>query len=630
MTQAEDKDKQDHSMGENNQSQTDSHHDADANAEPNKQAENMHQEQINHQHEGHGEEGQDFSALSKTALIKALEKLIQSESPVKVKNQVEDIKSEFYKKHKAGIEEKKEAYIQSGGREEDFVPPRDEEEQVFKDLLAKYKKHKAEENKKIEKEREINLSQKQEVIDGIKKLIEGTESLNKTFEEFRALQKKWRESGPPPSQEARNLWNTYNHYVEQFYDYININKELRDLDFKKNQEEKTALCEKAEELTQKEKVVEAFHELQKLHDQWRNTGPVPKDQREQLWERFKAATTIINKKHQDYFQRLKEEQEANLQKKEELAEKVETLSQEELNTHQEWKIKTKELLEIQEEWKKIGRAPKKQNGKVYFRLKKATDHFFKRKREFYNANKEILKKNLARKEELCETAEQLKDSDDLEHATKKIKELQQIWKKAGPVPAKASHKLWKRFRSACDEFFQKKAEYHKKLVSQYDDNLKEKEALVEEIQKYESSGDQDQDKKAIDDFEKKWDAIGYVPGKDKNRIQKKYKQAIGGVLEKLNIDQKEKEVLQYKNKLIGLNTTPQPEKKLRYERDKLLNQYKKLENDIKVLENNIGFFNHSSKNADKMIAQFNQQIEEAREKMRMLKEKIDTLDQFDN
>ena len=481
-------------------------------------------------------------------------------------------------------------------------------ERGFKALYNAYRKERAEYNRQQEKEREHNLELKEAVIRDLKALIEKQEDVNRTFPEFREIQNRWRSIGPVPVQSFRNLNDTYQLYVEQFYDMVKINRELRDLDFKKNLEVKTGFCEQAEKLAGSENVVESFKELQKLHEQWKEFGPVAKEFREQIWDRFKAATAVINKKYQAYFEGLKEQHAENLAAKTGLCEQVEEIASREDISAPQWNTLSKEIEEIQKKWKTIGFASKKENQKIYDRFRAACDKFFERKREFYAGYKENMNANLEKKIALCEAAEALKDSTDWKKTTNQLINLQKQWKEIGAVPRKKSEQLWKRFRAACDAFFNER-DRNVKPENDFYGNLKAKQHLVDEIAAYELSSDEDENIEAMNGFMQRWQEIGFVPFKEKDNIAGKYKDALQ---EKFG-------------DLVSRARRTRYAKAPKSEKERLVQKYLKKEQDITTYENNIGFF-AMSKNSEPLIMQMRERIEQAKKELKELEEQIRAID----
>ena len=528
-------------------------------------------------------------------LIGQLEEIVKHEDRMKMSKEVEAIKAAFYRtlaKDKAEAENPEDV---------SFV----EIENVFKEIYNAYKKERSEHNRDLEKEAEENLALKEAVIADLKALIEKQEDVHETFPEFRAIQERWRNIGPVPPQNYRNINETYQLYVEQFYDKVKINRELRDLDFKKNLEAKEAFCAMAEKLAENEDVVAAFKELQRLHEQWKEFGPVAKEFRDSIWERFKAATAVINKKYQAFFEGIKEQQAENLAKKTALCEKVEEIAAREVNSSNEWNAFSKEIEEIQQEWKKIGFASKKDNQKIYDRFRAACDSFYARKREFYMEYKDGMNANLERKIALCEQAEQLKHSTEWKKAADQFISLQKQWKEIGAVPRKKSEQLWKRFRAACDEFFAER-DKHAKPENDFYGNLKAKQRLIEEIKAYELKGDES-DAAAMAEFQKRWNEIGFVPFKEKDNVAKAYKEALA----KFHVNR-------------PARRSNRPARPQLSEKERLIQQYNALEQDIVTYENNIGFFS-MSKNSEPLIKQMQEKIAKSKEELKALAAQIKAL-----
>ena len=560
----------------------------------------------------------NYSEKNLAELVKLFEELVQNEERMKMSKDAEAIKAAFYKrlqKEKADaglaapevVETDEEVEVEAVETAETAENPFMEIERGFKEIYNQYRKERAEYNRQIEKERENNLTLKEAVIADLKVLLEKQEDVNATFPEFREIQNRWRAIGPVPAQSYRNLNETYQLYVEQFYDMVKINRELRDLDFKKNLEAKEEFCALAEKLAENPNVIEAFRELQKLHEQWKEFGPVAKEFREQIWDRFKAATAVINKKYQAFFEGQKEQQAENLAKKTVLCEKVEEIAEREVSDSNQWNAFSKEIEEIQKEWRTIGFASRKENQKIYDRFRAACDKFYGRKRDFYNDYKDSINQNLEKKISLCEAAEALKSSTEWKKATDQFIALQKQWKEIGAVPRKKSEQLWKRFRAACDEFFAER-DRNAKPENDFYGNLKAKQRLVEEIKAYVLTGDEAADREAMKAFQTRWQEIGFVPFKEKDNISQAYKSAL-------------------QDKFPANDRTPRRGRGARQplsEKDRLIQKYNQLEQDIVTYENNIGFFS-MSKNSEPLIRQMQGRIEEAKAELNALAEQIRVL-----
>ena len=470
-------------------------------------------------------------------------------------------------------------------------------EQNFKALYADYKKERAEYNRQQEEQREANLAKKQAIIEDLKTLVEGQDDMSSQFPAFREIQNRWREAGPVPAQAFRDINDRYQFYVEKFYDMVKISRDLRDLDFKKNLEVKEALCEAAEKLAENENIVEAFHELQKLHEQWKEYGPVAKEKREEIWDRFKAATAVINKRYQAHFEELKGQQVENLEKKRRLCERVEEIAAREVKGSAEWNAFSKEIEEI-------GFATKKENQKIYDRFRAACDAFFGRKREYYSGIKGAMNENLEKKEALIEQAEALKDSTEWKKTTDQYISLQKQWKEIGPVPRKKSEQLWKRFRAACDEFFARR-DANASPENDFYGNLKAKRKLIEEIRAYVPGDDETANAEMMREFNERWQAIGHVPFKEKDNILAGFREA-----------------MQEKFPLFSHQRTGrQGSSQKRSPKDILIAKYNALQQNITTYENNIGFFSASSSDSP-LIKQMRAKIDEAKAELKKLEEQI--------
>lgn len=564
----------------------------------------------------------DLASKSKAELV-SLFALFLEEKPIhSLRRDAEAIKVAFYKLHRAEVETARKAFTDAGGDPEAFEASADEYERRLKDLVREYRRRRDEFIATLEQSKEENLKVKLDIIEELKNLVNGSETLGQTFNAFRDLQQRWRDTGPVPQANVKDLWETYNHHVENFYSYIKINKELRDLDLKKNYEAKVELCEEAEALLLEPSIVTAFHKLQKLHDEWRETGPVANEFKDAIWERFREASSRINKQHQAYFDSIKDEQKKNLDLKTELCEQTEALAAEPYTTRKEWNRASDKLLEIQKVWKTIGFAPKKNNAKVYERFRTACDSFFEAKRNFYNQLKTEMEHNLQLKIEICEMAESLQESGEWKKTTDDFIALQKNWKEIGPVPRRHSDAVWKRFRAACDHFFEKKNAHFSDVEGNYKDNLEKKRALLASAQERHDGITFEE----IRDFQRKWSEIGFVPIRQKDAIQKQYKEVVDKMFSMLRGGEQERSMTKFRNRVSTLKSTG--DKRLRFERERLYNKVKQLESAIATLENNIGFFGNS-KNAEAMIADVQEKIERAKVEMAQTIEKIQLIDAQD-
>lgn len=571
----------------------------------------------------------DYASLNEVELLASLRELLENADVESIKDDVDAIKIYFFRIYRANIEAQKTAFAAADGDLAEFKAEPDPYELELRNLLKQYQDLRSEHNKKIDETKETNLQKKYEIIEEIKALINNKESINRTFHEFRELQNKWREIGLVPQAKLKDLWETYHHHVENFYDFIKINKELRDLDLKKNLEIKMEICEKSEELLVEPSIIKAFNILQKYHEQWREVGPVPRDKKDELWERFKAATSIINKKHQDYFEGRKSDQKKNLDAKVALCEKVEEIASSAIETHRDWDERSRELIELQKMWRTIGFAPKKDNNKIYERFRIASDTFFDHKREFYNQNKEEQTNNLQMKTDLCVQAEALKDSTDWKKTADEFINIQKGWKEVGPVPRKYSDVIWKRFRAACDHFFESKSKHFSSIDGEQGENLRMKRELLEEVKKFSLSGDDNADLDKLKEFQRSFTEIGHVPFKEKDAIQNEFRDVINHHFDSLRIDEKRRNLMKFKNKVAGNTSSGKGQNKNRFERDKYMTKLKQMESDLALLDNNIGFF-ANTKNAEALIGDVNQKIINTKEKIEFLKEKIRIMDAMDD
>lgn len=569
----------------------------------------------------------DLSGLNREKLLEKFKDLLRHHSLMEVKEHLETIREHFENATREMEEEIHKKFIESGEPEENYSPPIDQLNKDFAALLVEFKNKKDEIRISLENEKEKNLQAKYEVIEGIKDLLNRQESLNDTFQEFRTLQQRWREIGPVPQNKLHDLWETFHLHVENFYNYIKINNELRDLDLKKNFEAKVALCEKAEALILEPSVVKAFKTLQKYHDQWREIGPVPREKKEEIWERFKAATAKINQRQQEHFDSLKNQLKKNLEAKTELCEKAEALTQGAITTPKEWEEKSKQLIDLQQIWKTIGFAPKKENNLVYERFRKACDEFFNQKREYFKNYKEDQLNNLQLKTELCLQAEAMKESNDWKKTTDEFIRIQKKWKQIGPVPRKQSDTIWKRFREACDHFFERKSQFFSHIDEEQDNNLKLKEAILEQLRNFEPNDDSEECFNTLQELQRRWAEIGFVPIKEKERINQEFRNLINHQFDKLNLDEVNKNLQKFRNKLENWKTSDQFNEKIGQERNKIMLKLKQLENDIVLWENNIGFF-AKSKNSDALVRDFTHKIESGKRNIKLLNKKLDLIEEM--
>ena len=561
-----------------------------------------------------------FAGKSKEELVALFARMLEEQPVQSIRRDVEALKIAFYRIRRAEVEAARRRFLEEGGAEEDFAPAVDGAEIQLKELFKEYRRRRDIFIANLEAEKEANLKVKQQIIEELKELVNSDETLNHTFTKFRELQQRWRDTGPVPQQYIKDLWETYNLHVENFYNFIKINKELRDLDLKKNYEQKLALCEAAEALVLEPSIVEAFHKLQKLHDEWRETGPVANEFKETLWERFKEASSRINKQHQAFFENIKAEQTKNLELKAGLCEQTEELAQQLYTTRKEWNRASDRLLEIQKVWKTIGFAPKKDNTRIYERFRTACDRFFEAKRRFYADVKTEMEHNLQLKNELCEAAEALQMSEEWKKTTDELIALQARWKEIGAVSRRYSDQVWKRFRAACDKFFERKAAHFSDVDGQYEQNLVRKQALLDEMA---AADVKEGGFEMIKEFQRRWSEIGFVPIKRKDEIQKRYKECVDTLFSVLRGSERDRSMSRFREKVSAFKASG--DRRIRTERDRLYNRVKQLESDIALLENNIGFFAHS-KGAEALIADVREKIERAKREMADTIEKVKLID----
>ncbi len=560
----------------------------------------------------------DIAQLDKEGVLARLAEKVSEEPSAELRSEVESLKVAFYKLHRADMESRRKAFFEENGEEAEYKPQTDEAEVRFKELHNIYRSKRDEATALSEKEKEENYAAKLAVIEELKQLVDSEEALNTTFAKFHELQTRWRAIGQVAQARVADLYETYNLHVENFYDYVKINKELRDLDWKRNLEAKTLLCEQAEALNESTSIVEAFHKLQKLHEEWREIGPVALEHKESLWERFKSASTVINRRHQEHFEGIKAEQLQNFERKSVLCEEVEKMTAETPASHKAWNKASERLQAIQAEWRTIGFAPKKENNKIYDRFRAACDKFFEAKHNYYAEAKEDMSKNLEVKNSLCEHAEAIAEREDWTKATEELLALQAEWKKSGAVSRKYADAVWKRFRAACDKFFERKAQHFSTIDNEYSANLAAKQSLLQEMAQAAVKSFDD-----IKEFQRRWSEIGFVPIRHKDELQKQYKAAIDKLFASVRGADREQQMSKFKNKVSSMREAGG--KGLRNEREKLYNRVKQLEQEIQTLENNIGFF-AKSKGAEAMIAAVEEKIARAKRDMADTIERVKLID----
>ena len=537
------------------------------------------------------------------------------------KQEIDLLKQTFYKLHKAEQEVARKAFEEQGGKPEEFVPAADPLENKFKEIMSSIKEKRSEMAAEAEREKEDNLAKKLQILDKMKDLIENSDDTGKIYNEFKELQQQWNDIKQVPIGKVNELWKSYQLYTEKFYDMVKLNNEFREYDFKKNLEQKTKLCEAAEKLAAEDDVVSAFHQLQNLHQEFRNIGPVAKELRESIWARFKAASTAINRRHQQHFEELKEKEQNNLDQKTVICEIAEAMEYDTFKTFADWEDKTKEILALQAKWKTIGYAPQKMNVKIFERFRAACDEFFKRKAAFYKDIKNSMAENLEKKKALCEKAEALKDSTDWKATAEILTKLQKEWKTIGPVSKKHSDAVWKRFIGACDHFFAQKNKANSSQRSVESDNMAKKENIISQLHEIEKAGNEDEsvaDK--IRGLIKEWNGIGHVPFKEKDRLYNDFHSTIDRLFAKLNITASEKKLSSFKSNLSSGNN-------LYRDREKLVRTYEGLKNDIQTYENNLGFLTSASKKGNSLVQDIQRKIERLKGDMELVTKKIAAIDE---
>ena len=557
---------------------------------------------------------------SKEDVIARLQALNQQEEPAD-KTELDALKQTFYRLRNAEVEAARKSFEENGGNPEAFVSPKDESEIQFKEIMGSIKEKlnalKAEE----EQEKLENLEKKLAIIERMKELAESPEEANKAYNEFKKLQAEWNEIKNIPAAKVNEIWKSYQLQTEKFYDLLKLNHEFREYDFKKNLEIKLGLCEAAEKLTQEEDVISAFHQLQKLHQEFREAGPVAKEQREEIWNRFKAASTIINRRHQQHFEEIKEREQRNLDEKTVICEIVEAMEYDKMITFQDWHDKTEEVLALQAKWKTIGFAPQKMNTKIFERFRTACDDFFKRKADHFKTLKGSMNDNLEKKKQMCEKAESLKDSTDWKATADILTKLQKEWKEVGPVAKKFSEPIWKRFVTACDYFFEQKSKAEAVHRTAEQENLDKKKAIIEKlnaINKEESPSEKSGN--IIRELMKEWNNIGHVPFKDKDKIYKQYRTVVDALFDKLNLSASKKKLNNFKSNI-------NKETNLLREREKLVRAYENMKSEIKTYENNIGFLTSSSKKGNSLVSELNRKIDKLKADLELITQKIAVIDE---
>ena len=565
----------------------------------------------------------DFSSFNTDEIISHMKSLID-DFPVQRLKVLDSLPQVFEAQYQKEYDKAIAHFTKDGSPAETF-DYQDNSKERFYSVYRTYREKKSEYYKKLEGEKEQNLKEKLQIIEELKDLIQHEESLNKTYQDFRNLQDRWRNTGMVPQAQASDLLETYHHHVENFFNYIKINKELRDLDLKKNLDAKNALIEQANALLEDNNIGNAFRQLQSLHSQWKEIGPVAKEVQEETWNRFKEVTDKINNAYHRFFDNLREEQDNNLKIKEEICVKLENYATVSFDKLSDWNVATDSVLALQTEWKHAGTIPLKERNRLYKRYRAACDAFFERKRQYFQDIQTLQNKNLTKKIELCEKVEALKDSTDWGTTTKKIIEYQKEWKTIGPVSKKVSNKIWNRFRSACDHFFDRKSAQFKHVSSDQEKNLELKRELIEEVRNFKLTGNNDDDIEALKAFQTRWAEIGFVPIKEKETVQNEFRKLINDHFDQLDIDEFEKNIERFKSKINTFDNSDDKDSKIIQEREKLVNKIKQLETDLHAWENNIGFFSKSS-NSESLVKEFSNKIESARHKLALMQEKLRLID----
>ena len=564
----------------------------------------------------------EYSSMSKAELVAALEALV--EKPVEeIKREENAIKMAFYQIRKEELDKEKEAFLAKGNEEAAFAPREDEDEAKLKELLNQIKEKRAAHNAAIEEARAKNLEAKQAIIDEIRAISGDADNVNKHYNKVQELRHQFQQIGEVPAANATEIWKTYQAAVESFYDMLKLNKELRDYDFKKNLEQKEQLCEEAEKLSEEENVLEAFRSLQALHDKWREIGPVAKEMRETLWARFKEASAAVNKRHQAFFEQRKKREKENEDAKTSLCEKLEAIIAEDHATYAAWDEATKQIIALQEDWKKLGFAARKVNAALFTRFRAKCDEFFSEKAAFFKRMKEEMAANLEKKVALCEKAEALKDSQDWKKTTEALVALQKEWKTVGPVVKKQSDAVWRRFVSACDYFFEQKAKLTVNVRQEERNNLKQKKAVIAAINEQLANADEKEAVKNIRELMKQWQGIGHVPFKEKDKVYAEYKKAVDAAYDKLDMKESRANIANFENALNNMSDTD----KMYRERERLVRTYEQSVNELKTFENNLGFFNAQSKSGSSMLKEMERRIAKIKEDIAVLEKKIKLIDE---
>ena len=568
---------------------------------------------------------QDKTFLSTTQEVVDKLKQLLDEAENTNKSELDTLKQVFYKLHLSDLEQQQAKFIADGGKPEDFKPEVNPLETELNDLIEQVKAKRRKIAAETEELKKSNLKLKLAIIDKIKAFVESPDDVSGSYKEFKELQAEWNEIRQVPQSELNKLWSNYQLYVEQFYDKLKLNIEFREYDFKKNLELKTELCELAEGLDKESDVISAFHQLQKFHQQWREIGPVSKELRDSIWERFKTASTVINKKHQDHFEMLKEQQTKNLELKTTICEKIEAIDLTVLDSFNAWNKETEAVLALQEEWKSVGFTPRKMNNQIFERFRAACDKFFDTKNEFLKGQKSEMQDNFVKKEALCEKAEALKDSTDWRTTGAELVKLQEEWKKIGPVHRKLSNALWKRFNGACDNFFENRNKYNAELRKSETTNLQAKKEVITKLQTLVGENKEVADiNEQVHELIKEWNSIGHVPFKVKDEVYKEYRTLVDAYFDKVNKGQASQKISNFKN-LVNTIQEGGNDQALFRERERLSRRLDKMKSDLNTYENNLGFLTLSSKSGGSLLDEINRKADKLKEDIAVLEKKIEVL-----
>lgn len=554
-------------------------------------------------------------------IIERLQAIAEGDDALNCRAEAEALKVQFYKLRTAEIDAERKAFVAEGGEENLYIPQPDALEEPFKAAMNLIKEKRSAWLKEQEEEMQANYEAKLAMLESLKQLVEKAEQGTPEVNEFRAIQTRWKEVKKIPQDKVTPLWKQYQQYVEQFYDVLKLNHEFREYDFKKNLEIKTRLCEQAEALINDEDIVGAFRQLQQLHNEFREAGPVAPELREEVWTRFKTASTTVNRRHQEHFESKKERERINLEQKTAICEEIEAMNLDEFTSYQMWNNATQKVLEMQARWKEIGFAPQKMNLKIFERFRFACDEFFRRKSEFFKSVKSTLAENLEKKRALCEQAEALKESEEWKETADKLTKLQKEWKEIGPVTQKYSDALWKRFVSACDEFFERRNKATSSQRSVEQENLKSKREVIAKIKAIDETLPEDEQIKSLNALTAEWNSIGFVPFKEKDKLYKEYKSAINAVYERLHVNANARKLADFRNNIAkGGNS-------LTRERERLIRQYENLKAEIQTYENNLGFLSTSNKKGESLVDVMRQRMEKLKDDAQIILKKIHLIEE---